>query len=68
MTEDQFESLVDRWTRALDEWRRDGLPYRSRRTNLVEAITGIYRMFRIGPCHFWAFGSSAPWFAKVQRS
>ena len=35
MTEERFESLADRWMRAHGEWRRDRLPYRSRRTSLV---------------------------------
>ncbi len=60
MTEERFESLVDRWMRALGEWRRDRLPYRSRRTSLVEAITSTYWMFRMGPCHCWAFGKGFP--------
>jgi len=58
MTEKRYESLIDRWMRALDDWRRDRLPYQSRRTSLIEAVTGTYWMFRMGPCHCWAFGKA----------
>ncbi len=58
MIEKRYESLIDRWMRALDDWRRHRLPYQSRRSNLVEAITSTYWMFRMGPCHCWAFGKA----------
>ena len=58
MTEKRYVSLVDRWMRALDDWRRDRLPHRSRRTSLVEAMTSTYWMYRAGPCHCWAFGKA----------
>jgi len=58
MTEKRYESPVDHSMRALDDWRRDRLPYRSRWTSLVEAVTGTYWMFRMGPCHCWAFGKA----------
>ena len=58
MTGEQYESQFDRSMRALDDWRRDWLSYRSRRTSLLEAVTGTYWMFRMGPCHCWAFGKA----------
>ena len=58
MTDKRYESSVDRSMRALDNWRRNWLPYRSRRTSFVEAITGTYWMSRMGPCHCWAFGKA----------
>jgi len=56
MTEEEFDGSANRWIRALDEWARDRLPYRSLRTSLMEAFTGTYWMFRMGPRHCWAFG------------
>ena len=58
MTDKRYESQIDRSMRALDDWRRDRLTYRSRRTSLAEAVTGTYWMFRMGPCHSWAFGKA----------
>jgi len=63
-----FDNWVDRAMRAIDDWRDARLPHRSRLAGLLEAVTGTYWMFRMGPCHCWMSGKAFPFgAAKMWR-
>ena len=52
-----FNTWVDRWMRALYDWRNARLPYGSRRAGILEALTSTYWMFGkafpLGAANMW---------------